>query len=345
MERLSQRVEQFIRSGIGDFDALALEIFAHQFSLNEPYQAFCRSLSVTPATVRHSADIPAAPIRAFRSSVLATFPTGRAAAIFESSGTTSLSPSRHFLKSLSLYEASIRRGFEAALGESPAPQGFCFLAPSPAEAPRSSLSWMLEVIKNTWGSSESGYFVQRGRLDERRLLCVLQTAQETNTPLFLMGTSIAFVALFDHLERQSLRLELPEPSRLMDTGGSKASGREVTRTDFLKRAQACLGIPAARCLNEFGMCELGSQCYGWAESPLVPPAWLRVDAVNPRSGLSVGEGETGLLRFIDLANVDSVMAIQTEDVGRRVGSGFTYIGRMKDAETKGCSIEAEQYVR
>jgi hypothetical protein len=54
----------------------------------------------------------------------------------------------------------------------------------------------------------------------------------------------------------------------------------------------------------------------------------------------VADGETGLIRVLDLANVYSVMAIQTEDLGIRRGDGFTLAGRAISAEPRGCSLQA-----
>jgi hypothetical protein len=52
----------------------------------------------------------------------------------------------------------------------------------------------------------------------------------------------------------------------------------------------------------------------------------------------MADGETGLIRVFDLANVFSVMAIQTEDLGVRHGDGFELIGRVALAEARGCSL-------
>jgi hypothetical protein len=54
----------------------------------------------------------------------------------------------------------------------------------------------------------------------------------------------------------------------------------------------------------------------------------------------VAEGGTGLIRVFDLANVYSVMAIQTEDLGIRHGDGFALAGRAVLAEPRGCSLLA-----
>ena len=62
------------------------------------------------------------------------------------------------------------------------------------------------------------------------------------------------------------------------------------------------------------------------------------DQAQAETGREVMDGETGLVRVFDLANVFSVMAIQTEDLASRRGAGFELIGRAEFAEARGCSL-------
>jgi hypothetical protein len=59
----------------------------------------------------------------------------------------------------------------------------------------------------------------------------------------------------------------------------------------------------------------------------------------------VADGKTGLIRVFDLANVFSVAAIQTEDLGIRRGGGFELIGRARLAEPRGCSLMSHSGLR
>ena len=68
------------------------------------------------------------------------------------------------------------------------------------------------------------------------------------------------------------------------------------------------------------------------------PPWARAQIVNPENDREVADGETGLIRIFDLANVYSVMAVQTEDLGVRRGDGFELVGRAALSETRGCSL-------
>ena len=64
--------------------------------------------------------------------------------------------------------------------------------------------------------------------------------------------------------------------------------------------------------------------------------------VDARHGGEAAAGEVGTIVVYDLANTGSVLAVQTGDLGRRVGDGFEVIGREPGAEARGCSIAADE---
>lgn len=360
MERLERRIERFLLTSEGDFDALALELFRRQFEKNGPYQAFCQAQGRSPTTVARWEEIPAVPIRAFKSAHLAAFPVSQAAAVFHSSATMTGVPSRHYLKDMRYYETSLKTSFAEWVVNGPhprlpCPRPFFILTPAPAEASRSSLAWMMEVVRRQWGAAGSDFFVQRGRLDEPRLTRALTKAQQAGQAVTLLGTTLAFLAFFDYCGKAGRRFQLPDGSRLMDTGGMKTNRREASRSDFIDQVQEWLGLPESACLNEYGMCELSSQFYGRGRSPrLQGPPWVRTRVIDLTTGEPAANGKPGLLCHFDLANVDSVMAIQTDDIGvaspptpRPAGGAdtFSFLGRAPEAEIKGCSLYADAFFR
>src|SRR5207237_1068347 len=99
----------------------------------------------------------------------------------------------------------------------------------------------------------------------------------------------------------------------------------------VSRVESVLGIPERDCVNEYGMCELSSQFYAPGRSGVFRgPPWVRTRVVDPETGGFLVRG-IGVLRHWDLANVDSVLAIQTEDAGESVESGFLLHGRAPGA--------------
>ena len=106
-------------------------------------------------------------------------------------------------------------------------------------------------------------------------------------------------------------------------------------------------MPPENIICEYGMSELSSQAYDCRiQNPEFRiqnrvfqfPPWARVQIVSPETGREVAEGRTGLIRVFDLANVFSVMAVQTEDLGVRRGEQFELIGRAALSEARGCSL-------
>src|SRR5258707_1863136 len=92
------------------------------------------------------------------------------------------------------------------------------------------------------------------------------------------------------------------------------------------------------------MTELSSQCYarGLHGRHQAPP-WLRALVIDPEAGEETAAGATGALRLIDLANVGSVIGVQTQDLARRIDDGsFELLGRDPAALPRGCSRAADE---
>ncbi|MBI3852637.1 MAG: hypothetical protein HY298_20460 [Verrucomicrobia bacterium] len=229
------------------------------------------------------------------------------------------------------------------------------LTPSPTEAPDSSLVHMFETVRREFGTRDSiftGQVAGDGAWSVNSEKTMAALRESPKQPLVFLGTAFGFVHLLDHLGEK--QIPLPRGSRVLETGGYKGRSRELLKAELHALITERLGIPPTHIVCEYGMSELSSQAYdriagGDANSKpstLNPqpcfrfPPWARAQIISPETGHEVGEGETGLIRVFDLANVWSVMAVQTEDLGVRRGDGFELIGRAKAAEPRGCSLMA-----
>lgn len=329
------------------FDALARDLFGFQFAHCEPYRRYCEGLGRTPEGVEHWSEIPAVPAGAFKEVALRSFPAERETHVFRSSGTSTAKRGTLRLDTLALYEASLlpsfHRGVLPELARA-ARTRIHVLAPAPDESTDSSLSHMFGCAIDAFGDAASGFHVRGGALDLEGLEGALETAIATQTPVALCGTAFSFVYAIDGLPRD---VALPPGSRVMETGGFKGRSRELAPAELYAAIEARFGVPAARIVNQYGMCELGSQFY---DSVLVDPAgprrklgppWARVRVVDPETGADATSGGVGMLAIVDLANTGSVIAIQTADLGRAIGDGFEVLGRAPGAEARGCSIAAD----
>ncbi len=325
------------------FEALALALFRFQHAANAAYRRICDAFQVDPGRVRRWSEIPAVPTGAFKEARLACFPPEREIAQFRSSGTTTERPGVLHLDTLELYEASLAATFGAFICPDLSSVRFAVLAPSGRDAPHSSLSHMFEVAVRRFGAPGSAFCAHADGWDAVSVIAELASARE---PTALVGTAFGFVHLLDALG-PGARLRLPEGSRAMETGGFKGRSREVPRAELHGAIAERLGIPAHAIVNQYGMCELGSQFYesslrtGRATTAKHVPPWVRTRAVDPETLEDVPLGEPGMLVHYDLANTGSVLAVQTSDAGRLVDGGFEVFGRLAGAEAKGCSLAAD----
>jgi hypothetical protein len=347
-----------------DFEDLALQLFALQFEHNPAYRRLCEARGTRPDSVTSWTEVPAVPTSAFKELALTCLPAADRTAVFHSSGTTEQRPSRHFHNacSLSLYEASLLHWFEAQFPSPMAHGRLAILTPPPAQAPHSSLVHMFETIRRKLASTGSLYI---GRVEEEGAWAleteaaveVLRQASHTGQRMLMLGTAFSFVHLLDYLAEHDLRFALPAGSRALETGGYKGRSRSLPKRELHGLISQRLGIPLDHIVCEYGMSELSSQAYDSAIAPSPHtehatrntqhatrpfrfPPWARVQIISPETGCEVAEGETGLIRVFDLANVYSVLAVQTEDLGVRCGAGFTLEGRAVAAEPRGCSLMA-----
>ncbi len=354
---MEARILQLIESSAGEldprvtddaFERVALDVFRYQFERVTAYRRFCEGRSVDPDRVRTWQEIPAIPLEAFKAPLVDG--GSKRPHVFLSSGTTQGLDrrSRHELESPTTYRASSMAHFaRMVLPDKPGPLATLILGPTGERHPHSSLGHMYSWCAETNGDGESYVaFGASGTVDLDRAVAWLAERQDHVRPVLILAVSSALTALFDALRTRDSALRLPAASRIVDTGGPKGA-RVLSAKGMLRAAWRFLGIPAYLSVNEYGMTEMLSQFYddglasrydGYlgARSKL-GPAWVRTETVSPATLERVAPGEKGLLRHVDLANWETVSALQTLDIGRMAGRGFELDGRAPAAESRGCS--------
>jgi hypothetical protein len=202
---------------------------------------------------------------------------------------------------------------------------------------------MMDLVNRRFAKNRGRFYVERAT---PRFDALLKDLRRPRKKVLLLATAFALKAFLDHMARDRIRLVLPAGSRLMETGGFKGRVTEISKPSLYRLCARRLGIRRTHCVGEYGMTELSSQYYSRARGPFVGPAWLRAVVVDPRDGQECPRGRAGLLKHVDLANLGSVMAVQTEDLGRaEPGGGFELLGRAKDSQARGCSLTYERFLR
>jgi hypothetical protein len=340
------------------FERLAMRVFTWQYASNEVYRRFAEGRGATPDSVRSWEDVPAVPAAAFKQLPLVSGDPRQVERVFRTSGTSVGRRGQHPVQSLALYHASLLPPFRKhVVPESDLP--FLSLIPSPEVQPDSSLSAMVGAAMAAFGADGSAWLATAEGVDFAAFERALALFERSRRPVLVLGTAFAFVHWMDASAHcKPSRFRLPPGSRVLETGGFKGRSRAVSREGLYAALANRLGIAPEWIVNEYGMTELLSQYYepGIGQTPLpgvsladslavrrlVPPPWLRFRVLDPSTLDPVPDGERGLIAHFDLANVGSVSAVLTQDVGFRDGDGLKLIGRTPGAEPRGCSVAMDE---
>jgi len=313
-----------------DFLETALEIFNYQYNKNTVYQDYINSLRKKPEEVNSLGSIPFLPVEFFRNQQIISG-TRQVEMIFESSGTTGVTPGKHFVTDISLYEESFLRAFRLFYGD---PEEFLIAAllPSYTEREGSSLVYMADHLIKKSLNPLSGFY--RSNISD--LIHTIETAIKSNQKTLLLGVSFA---LLDLAENQS-----PDLSgvTVMETGGMKGKRKEITRQEMHAILKDKFNVPAIH--SEYGMTELLSQAYSKGDGIFYCPPWMKILIRDPQDPLSVvtDPGRTGGINIIDLANINSCSFIATGDLGKlHEDGGFEVLGRFDNSDIRGCNLLAE----
>lgn len=254
----------------------------------------------------------------------------------------------------------------------------------PSQVPTSSLTYMIDLFMRRFdGRSLSTdpvrtnaivpaerFLVGPSGIDLEGVRKAARLGRYRGEPLVVLGTSFSFAALLEALDGEIILG--PREVRIMITGGFKGRVRETSESKLRASLARTFGVSEGNVLGEYGMTELTSQLYeSWppgffppepqAESvralkpPWFPefgrpglyhaPPWLKVWAVDPVTQERVPPGEVGLAHFIDLGNIDSHIAVLTEDRIREIDGGIELLGRAPTAPPRGCSLAYEGLLR
>lgn len=316
-------------------DSKTLELFSqvlsYQLANNSGFNNYITQLEETKNLTEIST-FPSLPTDAFKHSVSpTTLSPDEITNTFLTSGTTTDVKGCHHFTTTSTYETSILAGWKYC--DLPPFQETFILIPSGSEAPQSSLSHMMETLKRELVPSAS-FILENEVIDHTPII----ESAKRGTPVTLLGTALAFLKLFETLEILG-NIQLPLGSWALETGGYKGSKKSFTKDALYEKFETHLGILPGEIWNEYSMTELSSQFYtNGIGNPHIGPPWAPIKVINPETNLPVETGELGYLVIYDLANVDSVIGIRTQDLAiYHSPNSFTLIGRDPSALPRGCS--------
>ncbi|WP_111956312.1 LuxE/PaaK family acyltransferase [Chryseobacterium lathyri] len=308
----------------------SLTAFRHQYENVEIYRKFVDFLKINPDEVHSLEKIPFLPIEMFKNHQILDKNTS-ADLFFQSSGTTQMNLSKHFIADPAVYEESIYKSFEQFIGK---PEDFIFLGllPSYLEKQNSSLIYMVDYLMKKSAKPENGYFLY----NHSELFQLLNTLKDKKVILF--GVSFALLDFLDSVESQNLSVSGSQNLTIIETGGMKGRKEEMTKDELLRILQD--GFKTEKIYSEYSMTELLSQAYSLGNNEYECPNWMKILVRNAEDPFSYEkEGRTGAINIIDLANIHSCCFIATQDLGKTLPEDkFQVLGRIDHSDIRGCSL-------
>jgi phenylacetate-coenzyme A ligase PaaK-like adenylate-forming protein len=311
-----------------EFNEIAVSLFRYQYRENEIYRSFVDALGISESQVYHPEQIPFLPVSFFKTHKVISGDYAEEL-IFESSGTTGMETSKHYVVDASCYQESFTRGLQLAYGDLSEYAVFALL-PSYLERKNSSLVYMVEKILLQSNRQMGGFYLNE--LSE--LQQQLKEAQRLGLKIMLFGVTFA---LLDMAEK--FPLHIPD-AIIIETGGMKGRRNELTRMELHEKL--CEGFGVQKIHSEYGMTELLSQAWSSDDGIFRCPPWMKILIADTNDPLSYLEtGRSGGINIIDLANFHSCSFIATQDLGRVFDDGsFEVLGRFDNSDIRGCSLLA-----
>lgn len=305
-------------------DEQVLEVFRFQYRHNAVYHAWCNQLNLGEDKILTVEQIPFLPISFFKTHkvVCGEF---EPELLFESSGTTQTTNSRHYIKSVQVYEESFVRCFRHFYGSI---NEYCILGllPNYLERQNSSLIKMADDLIKLSHHPQSGFYLY----DFDQLYSTLRSLENKKQKTLLLGVTFA---LLDFAAQFPLKLS---HTTVMDTGGMKGRKKELTRNEVHGFLQAQFGVEQIH--SEYGMTELLSQAYSKGGGRYQCPHWMKMFVRDENDPLLVSVKGKGLINVLDLANIYSCCFIATDDVGEVDENYFEIFGRLDNSDLRGCSL-------
>ena len=324
MER--SKLIKCIKSDEYSFEEKAILLYNFQYTYNDIYKQFVdllRGRSFTPSSIP---DIPFLPIALFKHRDIKTG-QWNSDQVFLSSGTTIGRRSEHWVRDLNFYQENTVDLWEeqfAPLNE----LEVISLLPNYHENPNSSLITMVHHFMEYSKMKRTAFFKDDYQSLYNKIECLKKDGQKS----LFFGVSFALLDYGERYEHANL-----ENLTIVETGGMKKFAKELTRTQLHDRLKKI--FDGATILSEYGMTECLSQMYCSNSRTFADNSMMRIVITDPSDyKIIYSTGKRGRVNIVDLANVDTIGFIATDDLGLQVNTHETEIlGRLDHSDLRGCN--------
>ncbi len=200
--------------------------------------------------------------------------------------------------------------------------------PSYIENGDSSLVEMVHYLQQYSNTEKPFSFLY----DFDKLYQRIRSSLDQGKPVILIGVTFA---LLDFAEKYGIN---DRKLSIIYTGGMKNRRAELDPEEIRRRLE--MNFPDSTIHSEYGMTEMLSQSYTNIEGHFTKSPSLRIyikELQDPLTNRSITKlGQVGI---IDLANIDTLSFILTDDLGViNSDSTFRVLGRLSNSDMRGCHL-------
>lgn len=309
-----------------NFEEKCLSIYKYQFENCKIYKEYVNLTQKKQFFPKKTTEIPFLPIQFFKSHQIISG-DNTFIKTFESSGTTGIKTSKHYIKDLEFYHKISKNIFEKMFFE----LSNCIiypLLPSYSERSNSSLISMVSYFMEETKQENKRYYLNQFK----DLSNDIEIGIKNKKNIIVFGVTFALLDWADAQNNMDL------PFYIIETGGMKGRKNEMVREEVHQILQN--KFPNAQICSEYGMTELLSQAYAKDGFNFETPPWQKIFLRNTSDPFEVNEKtQKGGINIIDLANIDSVSFIETQDIGEKsLKNSFKILGRIDNSDLRGCSL-------
>ena len=310
-----------------------LQLFRKQASQPGIYKDFVEQLGINVDTVMEVEAIPFMPVQFFKNHAI--HPKGITSfdKVFESSGTSQSTTSKHYVAHLTHHRDQCLSIFKECFGALDQFHFFSYL-PSYYANPNCSLLHMVEYFMEGAHQTKHHY-------DDLSVLNadVRKVLNEKEKQPFIIGVTYA---LLDWAEQNPIDLK---HSILVETGGMEGRRAPMHREELHQTLRNAFSIDTI--YSEYGMTECLGQAWSKdGEGTFEINAQFQV-YIRPINQLykHAKAGQRGVIQIVDLGNDKScgVSFLETEDIGEMINDrSFKVHGRADGSEARGCNLMMEE---
>jgi phenylacetate-coenzyme A ligase PaaK-like adenylate-forming protein len=334
--------------GKRDFLSILNRLTEHHKQNCPAYGKIIRTIHPALTPAHELRDVPFIPVRLFKSLELRSVPLESVVKTMTSSGTSGQQVSKIFLdRNTSMAQTrALTQIIGSIIGKGRHPM---LIADTESTAKdRRQFSARAAGIRGFSMFGKDVEFMLNERMDIRVDEVEEFLARHRGQPAFMFGfTYIVWEYICEELARRGERLDLAGGILLHGGGWKKLAALNVDNVTFRKRASEFLGL--GKVINYYGMVEQTGSIFPECEhGHLHCSTYADVLVRDPVTMREVPDGTEGVLQLLSALPMSYPgHSILTEDrgyvVGRddcrcgRKGTTFAVVGRLEDAEIRGCS--------